>query len=170
MFDAIKQGCQNYYNQIPDNSLPTIGKSAILSFTITILLSRGTLPNICNSSLEDFRRPLSSAGFAALAAVVHALTTPIFNKIFGDNNQNNFYRESIKHVFNVSLVRFAILQAGGLVEIRSLLPINWLVSCIQLIPSYFSLFDPKFGKDGRLFLKDWGLKNARGANSTYIVA
>lgn len=80
MLDAVINVCQSYYDNIPSNALSTIGKSAAYSFFISFAF----LPKVAGEPM-DMARPIAAAGYAALVSLIHALTTPIFNGIFGDN-------------------------------------------------------------------------------------
>lgn len=82
MLGSISSICQSYYNEIPERTLQTIGISAIYSFTFHLL----SMPVVKGRGYEvNLLRPILAASAAALASLIHALTTPIFRFIFGDN-------------------------------------------------------------------------------------
>lgn len=81
-FQAINQAFSNYYKELPIQILPTIGQSAMFSFTIGVWLVYDS-----NKAL-DITKPLFMAGVAALASTIHALATPFFKSVLGKNNDN----------------------------------------------------------------------------------
>ncbi len=80
MLKAIGDFSYSYYSQIPENSLKTIGLSAISSYASTVIMLKALYPDQIGKNPYD--RPLFCAGIAGVAAAVHALTTPIFNYLF----------------------------------------------------------------------------------------
>ena len=102
-FDALTQPFRSYYHQLPENTGPSIGRSALYSFTISLLVV----------NFKSFRQPLISAGAAAAAALVHALATPFFNFVFG-NNEFRWYQEGFKLTIDALLVHQILhLTSGG---------------------------------------------------------
>lgn len=96
-FDALTQPFRLYYNQLPENTGPSICKSALYSFTISLLAVNKF------ADFKSFRQPLLSAGIAAAAALVNALVTPLFNFIFG-NNEVGCLQEGFKLMVNALAV------------------------------------------------------------------
>ena len=144
MLDAIRQSCQNYYDDIPPDTLPTMAKSAIFSFSWTILFNR--VPR----QPWDITRPLFHAGVAALATLIYSLTTPIFNKIFGDN-QILLHREIMKSFvdFSVTTIIISYLTTSK-VDLTALpfikmLSFNILRALYDLDTAYAAWVDPRFG-------------------------
>lgn len=91
MFDAVQQKFNDYYDQIPPNTLQTVAKSALYSFTVALFIP----VEITIATPYNLVRHLGVAGTAALASLIYALVTPIFNSIFGDN-RGLFHREFMK--------------------------------------------------------------------------
>lgn len=75
MFGAISNVCQSYYNDLPDNTLQTVGKSALFSYSINFILVKKPLAEPINLS-----RTIASAGIACLASLIHSLTNPLLIK------------------------------------------------------------------------------------------
>lgn len=142
MFDPVRQACQNYYDQIPSDTIPKIVKSALYTFTATLILSRADLAN----RTVDLARPLLAAGVAAFASLIYALTSPIFNMAFGDNHIV-FHREFIKCLATVSLTSL-IVHSLTTSKVNSLsihlitgITINLLKSIPAIIPDMIDWFD-----------------------------
>lgn len=91
VFTAIGQAFQNYYDELPNRILPTIGKSAGITFAVSLIFTR---PNA--EGLYDMSRPLLQAGVAALASTIHALMTPLFNEVFGKSNTSDVFYEVVR--------------------------------------------------------------------------
>jgi hypothetical protein len=79
---------------MPEQTLQTIGISAVYTFTYHLL----TMPVVKGRGYEvNLLKPIMAAAAASLASLIHALTTPIFTFIFGDN-QVTFCRQGIKSI------------------------------------------------------------------------
>ena len=89
-FAAIGQSFVNYYDELPNDIISTVAKSAFYTFTIALLFSTKSVEQTL-----DITRPLIKAGVAALASFIHALMTPLFNKVFG-TTQLNAVHELVK--------------------------------------------------------------------------
>ncbi len=170
VFEAIKQTCQTYYNELPNNIPRTVCQSAIYSFTISMVISN------LRPSLPEIGRPLAAAGIAALASLVHALTTPFFNYLFGDQNAN-FFRETVKFTFNTTLVHLLFNSTTYKVNLITVhgnwfvpMGMNFLKSSFKLIPDLVDfLGEPQVANQIRTIYRRLGLEIPLGANSTYIV-
>lgn len=107
VFSTISQACQSYYDNLPDAIFPSIAKSAGYSFTIALLLSARS-----PEGALDLTRPLIRAGVAALASTIHALMTPLFDKIFGPSRTSEGFYELVKSctvaVFASALVGYGV--------------------------------------------------------------
>lgn len=88
---TISQAFQNYYDELPMEIIPTIGKSAIFTFTVSAIFSSRNA-----EGAFDATRPLLKAGVAALASTIHALLTPLFNKVLGRNTTLEILDELVK--------------------------------------------------------------------------
>lgn len=105
MISNIGQFFSHYYNEIPPNSLRTIGCSAITSFVITILF--GGIGK--NNPAFDLTNTVLATGISTLATTIHALTHPIFNYIFHTHNgEFNGFKESAKILINSALTHSLI--------------------------------------------------------------
>lgn len=171
MLDAIIEPIQNYYKELPDNTFTCVGRSALFSFVASVILSRGNIPRMFQSSLEDFRRPLFAATCAAVASLIHGLPTPLFNRLFGDDDQNMIHREFIKIVANVCLLKILLLAAAGNVEEMAsriiFLPANLFKSIFgtaAAVADYMAGANPA----GRKILYDLGLISDPNVSSTYV--
>ncbi len=96
MFNDVRQKCQNYYDHIPSDTLPKMVRSALYTFGIAFVINQKNFGSPYNMAI-----PLAAAGMAAVASLIYALTTPIFNMVFGDN-RILFHRELIKQLVNIS--------------------------------------------------------------------
>lgn len=87
MISSIQNVCHNYYEQLPPNTLRSIGLSALFTFTAsTIVITLGA--DITNQPVS-LARPALAAAVTMTATAIHALTTPIFNYLF-ENPTNKF--------------------------------------------------------------------------------
>ena len=75
---AIKQACTDYYYELPDAVLPTVAKSGFYTFAVAVFFSASTA-----DGKIDIALPIVKAGVASLASAIHAVATPLFNRIFG---------------------------------------------------------------------------------------
>ncbi len=116
MFTSISDGFKNYYDQIPEGSLKSIGASAAISFAFS---------SIFNLSMElNVSRRLTCAALAATATAVHALTTPIFNYIFSNDGSYKAAQELVHTVCILQLMehfsdRSLKIKPGALSVIRA---------------------------------------------------
>lgn len=92
MLSAIMQKCYDYYDEIPADTGPKIIKSALYSFTAVWFYH-----NARQKIFHNIERPLMTAGQAALASLIYALTVPLFNYAFGDD-RIVYHREVIKMI------------------------------------------------------------------------
>lgn len=76
MLDAIRDQCDQYYQQIPDNIPDAAFKSAVFSFAISAILSGNVEVGI------------RTAFIAATVSIISGLTMPIFRHYLADNNGN----------------------------------------------------------------------------------
>lgn len=85
MISNIANGCQKYYNEIPNDTLMIACKSAVCSFTASTILK-----NFNSSQILNLRDPLLATGMAFVASLIHSTITPLFHKMFGDEFFNVF--------------------------------------------------------------------------------
>ena len=167
MLTDIHQRLNAYYDKIPSNTLVTIAKSAVFSFSVNVMTG-----GISNSSLNTYSQPLMAAGIAALASLIHALMSPVFNSIFQNDHQTTFRQEWIKSLVSVGLTGFSLSYAtNGKIDLLtqqvfSLISLNLLKSILHL-PLY--VLSPIEAKKGEDWLIKYGLSTSDGANNTYIV-
>jgi hypothetical protein len=99
MLESIRSVCRTYYHEMPEQTLQSIGISAVYTFTYHLL----TMPVVKGRGYEvNLLKPIMAATAASLASLIHALTTPIFTFIFGDNRVT-FCRQGIKSISAVLL-------------------------------------------------------------------
>lgn len=105
--DVIKQTWDSYYNELPTHILPQIAKSACFTFTISIFLSRG--------ETFDLRNPILKAGIAAIASMIHAVLTPMFNHILAHASLQhaslNPFAETVKSTIT-AVIASAVVGVG----------------------------------------------------------
>lgn len=180
VFQSIKNVCQAYYNDLPNDTFQTIGKSALFSFTVTLLLTNSLRK--LNDAPINFARPLVAAGVAVTASLIHALTTPIFNYIFGDK-ETKIYREVLKYFINLSCTylifnrltpykthAFAlnVFQAWSLNFLKSICEVAPAI--IDAVESHLLQRQPIIGDVIRnIVLQPLGVKIEQDSNSTYFV-
>jgi|GEM_PF-2302235 len=168
MLNSVIQTCRGYYNDIPVDTFQKVVKSALYSFTATSLLS-GWKRDV----LVNLTPPLFAAGIAALASLVYALTTPLFNAIF-ENNKIEFRQELVKDfcqlpiscvIINYLATGKASLSAMHIVGIASL-TWNLLASVFDIIPSLWDAFgEPRVARKTRWMLSLLGLAVVPGSSS-----
>jgi len=161
MFDMIQQRCLSYYDEIPVDTFPTIAKSAIFSFTITIIMPR-LLSNrdLRFVYIEEYTPALITAGLAAVATLVHAILSPIFNRAFGNNSQINVNQELMKYLLVTALTGVCLSYARNQ-RIRYFVSINLVKSLL-----YFGVqIRPYLGHIANRL----GVNSPDGSNSTYLV-
>lgn len=172
MLDAIIEPFQNYYKELPDNTWTCVGRSAMFSFVASVVLARGNMPKIFQSSFEEFRYPLFAATCAAVASLIHGLMTPLFNRLFGDDDQNQYHREFIKMVIDISLLKFALLASSGYVEELALrvkmISLNWIKASVALSCDIFDFVQVPTQTVRQWFLR-YGCISEPNSSSTYFV-
>lgn len=135
MFGAINYCCQNYYNQIPSDTLKNIGLSGIYSFTASLIIL--SVSTSINKSPNTSRVVLCTA-IAMVATTIHGATTPLFNQFF-DNPNNDFrgYQELIKVLFSIGATHILINQLTpfkiNLINSMSIQNGNFLILCHTII-------------------------------------
>lgn len=164
MFTPISQFCQNYYDQIPDDSLKTIAFSGVLSFVAEVFVI--TLSSPTNQT-PNLTRSAFAFSIAVVAASIHAITTPIFNYLF-DNPKHEFngYQEYIQilvditlthvlinHTTSINLITAMNLQNGNFI----ILPSNILKSSTDIGLRLLNLLDPTVSADLRHMIEDIGM-------------
>ena len=170
VLDAIYDKCQDYWDQIPDDTLPKMAKSALFTFTVTFVFSK-KIP----TEPYNLGRPLFAAGVATLASLIYALTTPIFNMIFGDD-RFQLHLEFIKQVVNIALSSLLISYlTAGKINVLALpligsLSINLIKSLVDFIPfaaeNWFN--DPVLADEIREIYKKWWIDSQVGTSSVFI--
>lgn len=176
MLHAIKDGYLSYYNQIPADTLPAIGRSAIYSFTFSFITVRSRAPTM------DLTTCLVSAGYAALASTIHALTTPIFNYMFG-NQDVYFLQEAAKCWINISL-SLTLVSYITTKQINFVAMKYFFGASLVSLTAYFDLFPKALNYLGQQFhdpsliagaqkirdvLKTLGLDSQAGVNAVYLL-
>lgn len=170
VLQVIYDKCQEYYDQIPDDTLPKMAKSALYTFSITFIFSK-KMP----TEPYNLGRPLFAASVATLASFVYALTTPLFNMIFSDD-RIQVQRELIKQIVNIALTSVIVnyftptkINVLALPLIASL-SINLLKSMADLVPSVAENWfdDAAFAEVARDLYKQWGIDAPNGSSSVFI--
>lgn len=170
MFDTIRQKCQEYYDQIPPDTLSKMAKSALFSFSISLILLNKRSPG----APWNLSKPLLNAGVAALASFVYALTAPLFNALFGDKHLR-FHREIMKNLVVVTLtstfVNYLTTSKVNFAAFNfvAFLPSNVVISGLDLLPTAADFISAhglaQACRDGYQYL---GLDALSGSSSTYI--
>jgi hypothetical protein len=168
MVNAIFSYCNDYYDQIPPDTLPKVVRSAAYTFTFTCIQS-----GLSNSSF-NLARPLFAAGAASLASLIYALTVPLFNMAYRDNRVL-FQREFVKQYVNMALTSLALeyITTGkvNLVAINLLgsFSCNLMLGIFEMVPTFADwIGDPNAANEIRQGLKYMGLDAVPGSSSVFI--
>lgn len=111
--NSISQICKNYYDQLPDDGLRAIGFSTLYSFFASVTII--TLKTLLNQPTRGLNRSGLAAGIAFVATTIHVMTTPIFNYLFNNpnNQQFNGWQEMVKAVSVEALTQMLINSTGS---------------------------------------------------------
>lgn len=126
MISAMSQTCQNYYDNLPDNIIPTIGQSACYTFAINLFVNLVARPVNYSQLVQpevfvDISRALLNTGVAVLASAIYALTTPLFNGIMRKSTTCDWHIEMTKQIIvqvAVSILVGSITQSS--IQLNSL--------------------------------------------------
>jgi hypothetical protein len=177
MFHAVRQTCQDYYSEIPKNTLHTIARSALYSFSITLFITN--YKNLLDDANLNFARPMVAAALGATASCIHALTTPLFNDIFGDNNVR-LHRELLKYCFNMTCVyvlwNYLTPYKTHLfaLSVFNIIPLNVIKSEFDILPLTLDLvfhlagIQTNIPRITRQVYGLFGIDVNPGSNSSYI--
>ena len=178
MLDTVWTHCQNYWDEIPQETLRSVGKSALISFSVTLLVTtRGFSTFIKPDGVIEFAQPAAAAVIAGTATLIQALMTPFFNAVFGDR-EVKFERELLKMVVNITCTYLVLKNVSELKTYLPMLlfnrtfPLNVFLAELDLAPRLIDLFDKTRGNAVREdFFKVLGVnvdKDAPGAYYTFI--
>lgn len=177
MLDAVWTHCQNYWDEIPQETLRSVGKSALISFSVTLLVtSKGFSTFMKPDGVIEFAQPAAAAVMAGTATLIQALMTPFFNAVFGDR-EVKFEREMLKMVVNITCTYMVLKNVSALKTYLPMLffhrtfPLNLFLAEFDLFPRFIDLFDKTSGNEIREGLKMLGAnvdKDAPGAYYTFI--
>lgn len=170
VLQTIKEKCLDFYDQIPREIIPKIAKSAIYTFVITFVFSK----KVANEPYH-LGRPLFAAGAAALASLIYAVTTPIFNMIFKDDRLLP-HTEFLKQIVNITLCSaifsYATHRKVNLLSLPLVgsVSINLIKSLFEIIPlAAENLFnDKEFAEELRELYKKWSIDCPDGTSSIFI--
>jgi hypothetical protein len=119
--------------------------------------------------------PLKRAAIAACASLIHALITPFFNDMFGDD-EIIFHREVLKSIVSLSislpLIQYATASKVELLA-QEFCQIIFVSSAVSSIRAGFDIGNflapnPLFHAGAINMLRSWGLYAEAGTNSTYV--
>lgn len=167
MLDAMRQKCQDYYDHIPADTLPAMAKSALFSFSISLIFIDRRQP-------WDLTQPLIKGSVAALASCIYSLTAPFFNGAFGDD-RHLYHRELLKMgvIISLTTVIYSSLTLGK-VSITALpwlkiLPWNIVIATFDVVPALFDYIDPPFAQEARNAYTFLGINSVPGSASIQLV-
>ena len=180
MLNSVSTMCQHYYNEMPKDTFHKVGRSALFSFTVTLIMAN---PIICKNPATDFSlklaQPLLTGCIAGTASLIHALTTPLFNAIFGDNKVL-LHREIVKWGVNVTCVYLLLDRISPIkthlffLTFQSTIPVNMIKTLFNLEFDFMDWVDQSTGATGapnflRNILRSIGIDFAPDpdANSAY---
>lgn len=141
--DTISNCIHSYYASLPRNTGAAAARSALYTFTASLLAV-----NPWGQAIH-LTRPLCMGGVAALASLIHALTVPLFNRLFG-YDEVKWYQEGIKIVINVTLIH-------ALFKTSAMLKVDWMSRYVfHKAPLYlFSTTMSSFAGDLSTLILNW---------------
>ena len=174
MIDTVWTKCQDYYDQIPRDTLPAVGLSLLASFAVNVIYLNRNLLMTKNAAEFEGVQPAVAALVAGTASLIHALTAPIFDYIFGDN-EVKFEREIIKAVCVLSLTYLFLNRIPGIkahqlaiLVFQRTFPSMLFKAEIDLFARFVDAVGARaFGNACRQAATYVGLNVGRNANSTY---
>lgn len=124
---AVRQAADSYYQALPERVFSTVAKSAIYTFSAAILFTVSREKGI------DLLRPLAKAAAAAVASLIHALMTPLFNKIFETQKAESLHelaKMGVVEILASAVVEFAMTSKVNLAAFRFIpcISSNWFYS------------------------------------------
>lgn len=171
MISAIRQACQSYYSQLPVNMLPAMGRSAFFSFTASFILVAAD-----SSKSIVLARPMITAGIACAASTIHALTNPLFNYIF-ENQEIQWHQEIIRLVIDFTLTGLLLKQVTAykvnelaLKKLALIFVSSHMARLIIDVPlSLLHVVDKGAADTSKAWLTQWGIEFNTTTNPTYLV-
>jgi hypothetical protein len=98
MLDTIRDGFNNYAQQLPRDISKAAIKSASYSFVLSTLFSEG-----------DIRIGVATAALAAIVSMVNSLTMPFFRKAFADyRGDMHWYHQVFSCLINLGISQLLI--------------------------------------------------------------
>lgn len=178
MLDSIRQICQGYYDELPTDNLRNAGKSAVYSFALSLFFKSEIFLSLnprVSESIGPYNivQALFNAKVAALASLIYALTTPFFNKIFGDN-RIQLHREITKHIINQTLTFIAVsffttAKVNMLaIPVLCMISSNLIVSYAEASFSFMEWWNPRM-RAPRGLVQGTILQARPGAGSIYLI-
>ncbi len=170
IFNTVQDRFHVYYAQLPANTLPSMFRSALYSFSISFIIGG------IDSRTIQLTRPLITAGVAGLATLIHALTNPFFNYIF-ENQRIKWHQEAIRFIIDVTATSLLVRQAAAF-KVQELIfqkAAFWFMSThvarlgIDLTISCIGALDEEAVTQARNWLGTWGIKFDTDDNPTYLV-
>lgn len=170
VFNTVHDHFHSYYAQLPVNTLPSVFRSALYSFSVSFILVG------IDSKTIHLTRPLIAAGVSGTAALVHALTNPLFNYIF-ENHGIKWHQEAIRFIIDVTTTSLLINHVTTL-KVQELVfqkTAFWFMSThvarlgIDLTLSFIGAVDEEAATQTRNWLGTWGVKFDTEDNPTYLV-
>lgn len=125
MFNAIKRKVTNYYDNLPTDIPRTVGTSALLSFSVSIMFIKKP------DGVIDISRSLFGSAVAATASFIHAIITPIFKELLGsamDNYFGQFFQAQLVSVLTSALIQAVSKSASLTFPFYSTFSMNFLCS------------------------------------------
>lgn len=179
MIQSMNQVCQNYYDNLPSDTIKIAAKSALFSFITSVcIVAITTKPN----QPVDLARSALAATIAATATIIHALTQPIFNYLFDQKlNSSDSYVEFIRvlydiiftHVLVNNLTAFKINLINTIIpsgENFVILPSNLIRISLDLgVKCVSAAIDPALANQIGVFFTNNGIDlNFTNSTPTYI--
>lgn len=161
MLETVWNQCKSYYDDIPQDTFRSVGRSAVVSFTVTLLITSRCFGKFAQGEAVDLARPAIAAVIAATATLIHALTTPLFNAIFGDN-EVKFEREILKYVCILSCTYQVLNQVSALKEqlvwlvFMRTFPPNLILAELDCLPRVVGLFNANLADEIRMGFTAFG--------------
>ncbi len=145
VFTAASQPFVAYYDALPQKTLETVAQSALFSFSATLFLT-----STMNGKV-DMTAPLINAAVASLASTIHALMTPLFDKIFNSSQLNwmhEFAKSSVVGFLASSIASYALTSKVDLTAFKFF----YLISANSLLTLWMNAPNTPAIKDNSIYL------------------
>ncbi len=169
--NLIHNGIKSYYMQLPVNTGPSICRSALYSFAASFII----LKTNSSRATANLTRPLVLSGVAATASLMHALTTPIFNYIF-ENQDMKWTQETFRFIFTFTMIQLALNHPSSS-KINQMITnkksfyffsSNLIGIGVELIAKGMGCIDQTYADHFKTWTNTFNLGLTKSSNPTYV--